>query len=62
MANTLLTKFIQDNMERYLSLVQSRVEREQDGGDTAVLVRALDRFHRRIQASSAIFPQSDFLK
>nr|CAD7450707.1 unnamed protein product [Timema bartmani] len=57
-----LSSFVFGNMERYFQLVQERIEKEQDGGDTAVLVRALDRFHRRLQAMNTLFTHSDFAR
>nr|CAD7201641.1 unnamed protein product [Timema douglasi] len=57
-----LSSFVSGNMERYFQLVQERIEKEQDGGDTAVLVRALDRFHRRLQAMNTLFTHSDFAR
>ncbi|XP_063240157.1 vacuolar protein sorting-associated protein 51 homolog [Bacillus rossius redtenbacheri] len=57
-----LGPFVLANMERYLELVQARVDGEPEGGDTAVLVRALDRFHRRLQAMSTLFSDADFAR
>jgi hypothetical protein len=57
-----LGNFVLRNMEHYFNLVGKRVECEQEGGtgDTAVLVRALDRFHRRLQAMNTLFSDTDF--
>ncbi|KAJ8865760.1 hypothetical protein PR048_033281 [Dryococelus australis] len=55
-----LSSFVLANMERYFELVQTHIDREQEGGDTAVLVRALDRFHRRLQAMNMLFSDTDF--
>lgn len=38
-------------MQKYFELVQSKVDSEQDVGDTSVLVQALDRFYRRIESN-----------
>ncbi|KAJ9591233.1 hypothetical protein L9F63_002239 [Diploptera punctata] len=59
-----LGKFVLCNMDRYFELVGKRVEREQEGGagDTVVLVRALDRFHRRLQAMNTLFSDTDFAR
>lgn len=59
-----LGNFVLRNMEHYFSLVGKRVEHEQEGGsgDTVVLVRALDRFHRRLQAMNTLFSDTDFAR
>ncbi|PSN42746.1 hypothetical protein C0J52_10673, partial [Blattella germanica] len=59
-----LGNFVLCNMDRYFNLVGKRVEREQEGGagDTVVLVRALDRFHRRLQAMNTLFTYTDFAR
>lgn len=59
-----LGNFVLRNMEQYFSLVGKRVEHEQEGGsgDTVVLVRALDRFHRRLQAMNTLFSDTDFAR
>jgi len=56
-----LQDFVVAQMQRYFALVRGRVERQQDS-DTAVLVRALDRFHRRLQAVNTLFHHSDFAR
>lgn len=43
-----LNEFVGKNMTAYLNLVQERVENE--SGDTQILLRALDRLHRRLCA------------
>lgn len=43
-----LNDFVSKNMSAYLNLVQERVENET--GDTQILLRALDRLHRRLCA------------
>ncbi|XP_068084735.1 vacuolar protein sorting-associated protein 51 homolog [Anabrus simplex] len=55
-----LSNFVLRNMQRYFDIVNARIEKEQDGGDTVVLVRALDRFHRRLQAMKKLFSDTDF--
>ncbi|XP_018567951.1 vacuolar protein sorting-associated protein 51 homolog [Anoplophora glabripennis] len=47
-----LHSFVKTNMKNYFDLVQSKVDSEQDVGDTSVLVQALDRFYRRIEANT----------
>lgn len=49
-----------ERMEKYFALVGSRVEKQQDVGETLILVRALDRFHRRLQAINTLFHHTDF--
>ena len=44
-----LNDFVVKNMNEYLNLVQDRVENEA-GGDAQILLRALDRLHRRLNA------------
>ncbi|KAH8407667.1 hypothetical protein KR222_010131, partial [Zaprionus bogoriensis] len=45
-----LNVFLNQNIDKYLTLVQDRVESDIGYGDTQVLLRALDRLHRRLQA------------
>ncbi|KAG5345545.1 VPS51 protein, partial [Acromyrmex charruanus] len=54
-----LNKFILSNMKKYFDLMSKRVE---DVGDTAILVRALDRFHRRLQAMNMLSKETDFTR
>lgn len=54
-----LNKFIVSNMKKYFDLVGKRVE---DVSDTALLVRALDRFHRRLQAMNISCKEKDFAR
>jgi hypothetical protein len=51
-AATELNTFVKQNMEKYFELVQNKVDLEQDVGDTAVLVQALDRFYKRIESNT----------
>jgi hypothetical protein len=48
LARANLNDFVNKNMTAYLNLVQERVESET--GDTQILLRALDRLHRRLLA------------
>ncbi|KAK6174364.1 hypothetical protein SNE40_017657 [Patella caerulea] len=52
--------FVNDLMEQYFNFVQRRVQLEKETGDNAILVRALDRFHRRLQAMNKLLPDTDF--
>lgn len=54
-----LNKFIVSNMKKYFNLMSKRVE---DVADTAILVRALDRFHRRLQAMNMLSKETDFTR
>ncbi|XP_012281352.1 vacuolar protein sorting-associated protein 51 homolog [Orussus abietinus] len=54
-----LNAFILGNMKKYFELVGKRVE---DVADTAILVRALDRFHRRLQAMNMLCSETDFAR
>ncbi|XP_011058193.1 PREDICTED: vacuolar protein sorting-associated protein 51 homolog [Acromyrmex echinatior] len=54
-----LNKFILSNMKKYFDLMSKRVE---DVADTAILVRALDRFHRRLQAMNMLSKETDFTR
>lgn len=55
-----LKEFVMNNMKLYFDLVQSQVESQQEGGDSGILVRALDRFHRRLAAVNTLFTCADF--
>ncbi|XP_014218165.1 vacuolar protein sorting-associated protein 51 homolog isoform X2 [Copidosoma floridanum] len=54
-----LNSFIMNNMKKYFELINKRVE---NVADTAVLVRALDRFYKRLQAMNALCEDTDFAK
>lgn len=54
-----LNKFVMSNMKKYFDLISKRVE---DVADTAILVRALDRFYRRLQAMNALCKEADFAR
>ncbi|KAJ0004312.1 hypothetical protein NQD34_010526 [Periophthalmus magnuspinnatus] len=58
MANGKLHAFVDDLAARYFSLVEQRIQEERGVGDNSLLVRALDRFHRRLQAVSKLLPGS----
>ncbi|XP_022918238.1 vacuolar protein sorting-associated protein 51 homolog [Onthophagus taurus] len=55
-----LNSFILQNMKKYFDLVKNKVDSEQDNGDTVVLVNALDRFFRRLQAMNTLCRNVDF--
>ncbi|XP_011692053.1 PREDICTED: vacuolar protein sorting-associated protein 51 homolog [Wasmannia auropunctata] len=54
-----LNKFIVSNMKKYFDLMSKRVE---DVADTAILVRALDRFYRKLQAMNMLSKETDFAR
>uniref|UniRef100_A0A8C6LQ24 Vacuolar protein sorting-associated protein 51 homolog n=1 Tax=Nothobranchius furzeri TaxID=105023 RepID=A0A8C6LQ24_NOTFU len=54
----LLHTFVDDLTTRYFSLVERRIQEEKGVSDNSLLVRALDRFHRRLQAVSKLLPGS----
>uniref|UniRef100_A0A8C6LTK1 Vacuolar protein sorting-associated protein 51 homolog n=1 Tax=Nothobranchius furzeri TaxID=105023 RepID=A0A8C6LTK1_NOTFU len=58
MANGKLHTFVDDLTTRYFSLVERRIQEEKGVSDNSLLVRALDRFHRRLQAVSKLLPGS----
>uniref|UniRef100_A0A3P8SME9 Vacuolar protein sorting-associated protein 51 homolog n=1 Tax=Amphiprion percula TaxID=161767 RepID=A0A3P8SME9_AMPPE len=58
MANGKLHAFVDDLAARYFSLVERRIQEEKGVGDNSLLVRALDRFHRRLQAVAKLLPGS----
>ena len=44
-----LMKFVVDLMDRFFDILAQRMSFERNLDETAILVRALDRFHRRLQ-------------
>lgn len=54
-----LNNFVVNNMKKYFDLVGKRVE---DVADTAILVRALDRFYRKLQAINMLCKDMDFVR
>lgn len=58
MAHDKLVAFVDGLMERYFALVERRIQLERGVGDNSLLVRALDRFHRRLQALAKLLPAS----
>ncbi|XP_010868921.1 vacuolar protein sorting-associated protein 51 homolog [Esox lucius] len=53
-----LHAFVDSLAARYFSLVERRIQEEKSVGDNSLLVRALDRFHRRLQAVAKLLPGS----
>ncbi|KAG7282715.1 hypothetical protein CRUP_017641 [Coryphaenoides rupestris] len=58
MASGKLHIFVDDLAARYFSIVERRIQEERGVGDNSLLVRALDRFHRRLQAVAKLLPGS----
>ncbi|XP_062870540.1 vacuolar protein sorting-associated protein 51 homolog [Trichomycterus rosablanca] len=58
MANQKLHQSVDALAGSYFSLVERRIQEEKGVGDNSLLVRALDRFHRRLQAISKLLPGS----
>lgn len=55
-ATSHVNNFVTRNMTKYFDLVRKRVE---DVADTAILVRALDRFYRKLQAMNMLCKDMD---
>ncbi|XP_053305393.1 vacuolar protein sorting-associated protein 51 homolog isoform X2 [Spea bombifrons] len=60
MAEEKLTTFLEELSGGYFELVEKRLRQEKSLGDNSLLVRALDRFHRRLQAPSKLVPRCGF--
>lgn len=58
MASGKLQIFVDDLAACYFSLVERRIQEEKGVADNSLLVRALDRFHRRLQAVAKLLPGS----
>eukprot|EP00061_Rhincodon_typus_P005053 g24063.t1 len=56
MAGAKLVEFVDQLMDRYFGLVERRIRAEKGVGDSSLLVRGLDRFHRRLQAVVKLLP------
>ncbi|XP_043931749.1 vacuolar protein sorting-associated protein 51 homolog [Protopterus annectens] len=56
MALVKVVSFVNQLMGEYFKLVERRIQIEKGVGDNSLLVRALDRFHRRLQAVSKLLP------
>lgn len=48
MAMADLNQFVSKNIDKYLALVQDRVDIETGRGDSEILLRALDKLHRKL--------------
>ncbi|XP_014667495.1 PREDICTED: vacuolar protein sorting-associated protein 51 homolog [Priapulus caudatus] len=61
-AHKKLVNFVMTLMDQYFSYVEKRMQLEKETGDNTILVRALDRFHRRLQAMNSLLPDTDFAR
>ena len=50
----MLMSFVKDYMDKFFECLGQRMALEKNLDETAILVRALDRFHRRLQVHTAI--------
>lgn len=57
-----LNTFIIENMNKYFEMIQAKVDLESEMADTSVLVKALDRFYRRLQAMNTLCRNVDFAR
>ncbi|GIY69203.1 vacuolar protein sorting-associated protein 51 homolog [Caerostris darwini] len=55
-----LESFITKLMEQYFTYIEIRFSKENSSSDDAILVRALDRFYRRVQAMNRLLRHIDF--
>lgn len=53
-------EFISRNMEKYFAVIQNRIESEKEADDSVILVRALDKFCRKLQTANVLTPRLDF--
>lgn len=60
-AEEYLNEFVTQNMDVYFKVVEEVLEKELDNGDTIILVRALDRFYRRLQAMDTLVKGTNFV-
>lgn len=61
-SNNGIVPFITQNMELYFNVVKCRIENEQDVDDSAILVRGLDKFCKKLQATNVLMNNIDFSK
>ena len=60
MASIKLTTFVERLIRQFLEQLRARIKQEKSLEETPILVRALDRFHRRLQALSRLLTTIDF--
>jgi len=57
-----LGTWVQELVTRYLSVMEKRLSQEKNQAECPILVRSLDRFHRRLTATSRLVPGLDMAK
>jgi len=57
-----LGAWVQELVIRYLSVMEKRLSQEKNQTECPILVRSLDRFHRRLTATSRLVPGLDMAK
>lgn len=60
-ANEKLSAFVTEQLQQYFALVAKRLDFEKETNDNALLVRSLDRFYRRLQATKNLLPTIDIM-
>lgn len=60
-ANEKLSAFVNEQLQQYFALVAKRLDFEKETSDNALLVRSLDRFYRRLQATKNLIPTIDVM-
>lgn len=53
-----LCEFVTKNVDKYLALVQDRIDIETGRGDSGILLKALDKLNIRLVAMSATIAKS----
>jgi len=61
-ASVKLAVWVEELVSRYLKVMGKRLSQEKNQAECAILVRSLDRFHRRLTATSRIVPGLDMAK
>ncbi len=57
-----LTAFVNEMNERFFALLRARMAADKNLDESSLRARALDRFHRRLQAMSRLLPGSEFTR
>jgi len=60
-ASEKLSRFAQELLDVYFELIESRFMADKSTEDNALLVKALDKFYRRLQATKNLLPSSDMM-
>ncbi|XP_071493874.1 vacuolar protein sorting-associated protein 51 homolog [Diadema antillarum] len=61
-AHTKLGEFVDSRMQHYFGCIQDRIQAEKASVENSLLVRALDRFFRRLQAVHRLLPELQILQ